>query len=119
VLFRSAIPEGIDMVRKISKNLNICFMTSTGGMPHHIDIAKQKLDWLHTNGLGQHPVAFCMNTRGKGLFALPGEPLIDDRQKVCDAWTSVGGEAFLFTRDNADSIAKHILDLWGGKETND
>lgn len=99
------IPEGLLMVEAIRQRNDICFMTSTGGMPHHIDIAKQKLDWLHTHGLGQHPVAFCMNTHGKGLYAQPGAVLIDDRQKVCDAWLNGGGIALLFTRDSAPQIA--------------
>lgn len=99
------IEEGLYMVDRIRAVHPICFMTSTGGMPHHIDIAKQKLDWLHAHHLGGHPVAFCMNTKGKGAYAKPGAPLIDDRQKVCDAWTEGGGIAHLFTRDTASDIA--------------
>lgn len=102
------IAEGIQMVESIRAKHDICFMTSTGGLPHHIDIAKQKLDWLHAHGLGEHPVAFCMNTRGKGLYAKPGAHLIDDRQKVCDVWTQNGGVAHLFTRENATAIAELI-----------
>lgn len=99
-----AIPEGVEMVEAIRATNDICFLTSTGGMPHHIDIAKQKLDWLHAHGFGSHPVAFCMDTRGKGLYAKPGAPLIDDRQKVCKAWADGGGVAHLFTRDGAPAI---------------
>jgi len=90
------------------KKRDICFMTSTGGLPHHIVIAKQKLDWLHAHGLGGHPVAFCMNTRGKGQYAYPGAILIDDRQKVCDAWVDGGGYAHIFTREWAMDIAAHF-----------
>jgi len=103
------IPEGIEMVQQIAAENDICFMTSTGGMPHHIDIAKQKLDWLHNHGLGGHPVAFCMNTRGKGQFAQPHAILIDDRQKVCDAWEEGGGNALLFTRESALYTAEIVL----------
>lgn len=103
------ISEGIAMVEEIRAKKPICFMTSTGGMPHHIDIAKQKLDWLHSNGFGVHPVAFCMNTKGKGAYAHPGAVLIDDRQKVCDAWSEGGGKAILFERANWSEIARSVL----------
>jgi len=102
------IAEGIEMVEAIRAYHDICFMTSTGGMPHHIDIAKQKLDWLHAHDLGQHPVAFCMNTQGKGRYAQPGAPLIDDRKKVCDAWIQGGGVAYLFTRESALKIVADL-----------
>lgn len=102
------IHEGMNMVHRIKANHDICFMTSTGGLPHHIDIAKQKLTWLHEHDLGKYPVAFCMNTKGKGLYAHPGAVLIDDRQKVCDAWAEGGGDAILFTRENALRIASSV-----------
>ncbi len=105
------IEEGLRMVDAIRAKNNICFMTSTGGMPHHIDIAKQKLDWLHKHDLGEHPVAFCMNTRGKGLYAKPGAHLIDDREKVCDAWVENDGIAHLFTRERADEIASLFAEI--------
>ena len=103
------IHEGLQMVEIIRMQRDICFMTSTGGLPHHIDIAKQKLDWLHDHDLGGHPVAFCMNTHGKGLYAKPGAILIDDREKVCAAWVGGGGLARLFTRDAAPVIAESVL----------
>lgn len=60
------IPEGMLMVEwMIKARYPICFCTSTGGMPHHIDVARQKLMWLHDHGLGAYPVAFAMNTAGK------------------------------------------------------
>lgn len=99
------IPEGIEMVKRIRDKNEICFMTSTGGMPHHIDIAKQKLDWLSAYGLGKHPVAFCMNTIGKGRFAAMDRHLIDDRQKVLDAWNLEWGNGHLFTRARAKGLA--------------
>lgn len=105
------IPEGVQMVERIRAKRPICFMTSTGGMPHHIDIAKQKLDWLHANGFGEHPVAFAMNTKGKGAYAYKGAVLIDDRAKVCDAWAARGGHALLFSRQCAAEIADLVLVL--------
>lgn len=105
----NVISEGVIMVLAlIEQGRKICFMTSTGGMPHHVDIAKQKLDWLHANGLGRFPVAFCMNTDGKGLFGHDGAILIDDRQKVVDAWNSNGGRGILFTKESASTIAQCI-----------
>jgi hypothetical protein len=107
-VFRAMDPirEGIAMVLSLIEwGHQVCFMTSTGGMPHHVDIAKQKLDWLHANGLGALPVAFCMNTEGKGRFAKDQAVLIDDRQKVIDAWNRNGGRGILFTKDKAAEIA--------------
>ena len=106
------IPEGIDMVARLAAaGRKICFMTSTGGLPHHIDIAKQKLDWLRSQGFGIFPVAFCMNTEGKGMFAQHGRVLIDDRQKVIDAWEMNGGEGILFARANAGQIADQLVEM--------
>ena len=107
------IYEGMGLFNRLRLlGYDLCFATSTGGMPHHIDIAKQKLDWLHAHGLGMFPVKFCMNTEGKGQMASPGEILIDDRQKVCDAWQRQGGIAYLFTPEDApdiyDNIRKHF-----------
>jgi hypothetical protein len=109
-VFRKMPPilEGIEMVASLKNIDQVCFMTSTGGMPHHIDIAKQKLDWLHANKLGGFPVAFCMNTKGKGLFAQYGAVLIDDREKVCAEWERKLGRSILFTREKAALIPKMI-----------
>lgn len=107
------IPQGINMVNDlIAAGIPICFMTSTGGMPHHIDIARQKLTWLEWQGLGTQPIAFSMNTAGKAAYARPGAILIDDRQKVCDAWTAAGGCSILFTPMTATSITDFIKDQY-------
>jgi len=103
------IQEGIDMIDSLIGLGQVCFMTSTGGMPHHIDIAKQKLDWLHAHGLGDLPVAFCMNTAGKGLYAQRRAILIDDRSKVCTEWNLKGGQAILFTRDAVKEILAIVV----------
>lgn len=105
------IPVGLRMVSQLATISQVCFMTSTGGMPHHIDIAKQKLDWLHAHGLGGFPVAFCMNTKGKGLFAQHGAILIDDREKVCAAWEKNGGHPILFSRETACGIPRRVKQL--------
>ncbi len=105
------IQEGVEMVNEIRGEHPICFLTSTGGLPHHIDIAKQKLDWLHKHDMGQHPVAFCMNTQGKAQYAHPGAILIDDRVKVCTTWSVAGGTPIQFTREKTDSVLSHLLFL--------
>lgn len=111
-IFRKMPPirEGLEMVGALrAAGATVCFMTSTGGMPHHIDVAKQKLDWLRANGVGDCPVAFCMGTQEKGLFARAGHILIDDRPKVCMAWTDNGGVALQFSREAAPAIVRHCL----------
>lgn len=106
------IEEGLYVARSLEmEGIPICFMTSTGGLPHHIDIAKQKLDWLHAHDLGSHPVAFCMNTIGKGTFGT-GNILLDDREKVCQAWKDNGGIAVQFKRDQYQEITKQLIELW-------
>lgn len=109
-VFRNMPPiqEGLDMVTALQEIDTICFLTSTGGGKDHIDIAKQKLDWLYSNNLGFFPIAFCMSTRGKGEYAQPGAILIDDRQKVCDEWEEQGGTPLLFTREGAHKIPDAI-----------
>lgn len=110
------IREGIVMVLSLIENgFKVCFMTSTGGMPHHLDIAKQKLDWLKSHHLGSLPIAFCMNTEGKGLFAQSGSVLIDDRQKVVDAWDRNGGKGILFTKEAAPFIWQQVHSIVRGE----
>jgi len=106
-----AIPEGLEFVKRVeSAGIEMTFLTSTGGELQHIDIAKQKLDFLQRNGMGHLPVAFATGTKCKASFARPGCVLVDDRDKVVDAFRERGGIAHLFTRGNwlsiFDSIAR-------------
>lgn len=97
------------MVKAIqSRGIDVAFLTSTGGGLQHIDIAKQKLDFLQRHGMGYLPVSFATGTKSKALFARPGIVLIDDRKKVVDAFRSSGGVAYLFSRSNWKSIASQI-----------
>jgi hypothetical protein len=95
----------------VGKGIPICFMTSTGGGKHHNHIARQKLTWLYQYGLDKHPVAFAMNTLNKADFAQPGSLLIDDRQKVLNAWEKRGGKGILFTRETASITARELTKL--------
>lgn len=106
------IEEGLRMVADLrNAGIPVCILTSTGGMPHHNDIACQKLFWLRMHGLADVPVAFCMNTKGKGAYASAGAVLIDDRAKVLDEWYRWGGVGELFTRDQAAAIAQDLTSL--------
>lgn len=95
------IPEGIELLKTVESIVpdQICICTSTGGLPHHIEIAKQKLNWLRAHDLGHLPVAFAMNTENKGQYAQPNAILVDDRPKVIAAWKRNGGDGIHFTRD--------------------
>lgn len=94
------IPEGLEFVKRVeSAGIEMTFLTSTGGELQHIDIAKQKLDFLQRNGMGHLPVAFATGTKCKSSFAKPGCVLVDDREKVVTAFRERGGVAHLFTRD--------------------
>jgi hypothetical protein len=104
------IPEGIALVNGLIKaSLKFSFMTSTGGGKMHLNIAKQKLDFLSAMGLEEYPVAFCLNTASKAWFASKDAILIDDRQKVVDAWEQAGGMAYLFTREKWESLLDMLL----------
>lgn len=104
------IEEGMWLLRRArEEGFNPCIMTSTGGGKHHLEIARQKLMWLQTNGIRDIPVAFCMSTKGKGAYAQVGAFLIDDREKVVRAWQDNGGVGILFTRDVADDILQALL----------
>jgi hypothetical protein len=100
------IQEGLALVESLVEcKVPFSFLTSTGGGKQHIDIAKQKLDFLQRYGMGGAPVAFATGTKCKASFASPNAVLIDDREKVVDAFRSGGGTAYLFTRDNWRFIA--------------
>jgi 5'(3')-deoxyribonucleotidase len=102
--------EGVEMVLALqAARVPICFLTSTGGMPHHNQIARQKLAWLYKFELGEQPVAFCMNTVGKGRYASDLAILVDDREKVLAEWRKQGGIGILFTRQKAADIAQSLI----------
>ena len=100
------IQQGLNMLRTIKgAGLSPCILTSTGGGRHHLNIARQKLIWLEDHGVSDVPVAFCMNTQGKGAYAQPDAYLIDDREKVCRTWEDWGGSAIRFRPELAGKIA--------------
>ncbi len=99
------IPEGLEFVKRLNDaGIEMTFLTSTGGQLQHIEIAKQKLDFLQRYNMGRLPVAFATGTECKASFAKPGTVLVDDREKVVNAFRGRGGVAHLFTRDNWESI---------------
>lgn len=110
--FANAPPiyEGLQLMTKLQEaGIEMSFLTSTGGQLQHIDIAKQKLDFLQKHGLGHLPVTFATGTDCKASFAKPGTILIDDRDKVIQAFRARGGVALLFTRDSWLSIYMSLI----------
>lgn len=104
------IQEGIELVRRLcDAGITISFLTSTGGQLQHVEIAKQKLDFLQRHGLGHLPVAFATGTKCKASFANPQTTLIDDREKVVNAFSERGGTTYLFERSNWARIAESII----------
>jgi hypothetical protein len=103
------IPEGLHLVRTLrSARFELSFLTSTGGGKHHLEIAKQKLEFLERNHFDDMPVAFATGTKSKASYANAGTLLVDDRQKVVDAFKSAGGNALLFTRENWGDIVSAV-----------
>jgi hypothetical protein len=99
------IQEGASLVKSLCEaSFPVSFLTSTGGQLQHIEIAKQKLDFLQRHGFGDLPVAFATGTASKATFASPSNVLVDDREKVVDAFRSNGGVAHLFQRDRWQSV---------------
>lgn len=90
---------------------NTVILTSTGGGVNHMEIAKQKACWLSARDIVcDLPVIFCLNTANKASFAQLGDVLIDDRQKVIDAWHSAGGRGVLWDGSVSNCIAR-LIDL--------
>jgi hypothetical protein len=103
--------EGALLVQMLMlEKLPFCFLTSTGGGCMHYDIAKQKIDWLHRHFGRSLPVAFCTGTQSKAQFASPGHFLIDDRQKVVDAFIEGGGKAHLFVPERWEEALKAAVE---------
>lgn len=53
---------------------------------------REKLTWINRE-LGNVPVIFTPDSRGKGPFARKGDILIDDSEVHCAAWEQGGGVA--------------------------
>lgn len=110
------IQEGIDLVKTLERaGISLCILTSTGGQLQHVDIAKQKLDFLQRYELGHLPVTFATGTKSKASFSNPGTILVDDREKVVAAFRENGGHSYLFKReywkDIFNSIVQNSLNL--------
>ena len=104
-----AIEEGCNLVTNLgASGFSVVFLTSTGGQLQHIDIAKQKLDFLNRAGFWMYPVVFATGTESKAKFASPDSVLVDDRQKVVDAFRGNGGTAHLFKRELWQDIFEEI-----------
>jgi hypothetical protein len=104
------IPEGLKLVEWLrSHDMEMCFLTSTGGGIFHHEIMAQKVDWLHNNIRGSIPVAFCTGTASKATFAGPNHYLIDDRKKVVDAFVERGGWGSLFSPDTWEECLRGAL----------
>lgn len=105
------IREGVELLKGLREAiLPFTILTSTGGGTFHADIAKQKIDFLVRNGLGDIPMAFATGTDNKAERAkVAYDVLIDDRDKCVIAWKNQGGTAFKFTRDNWESILKECV----------
>ncbi len=113
------ILEGITLVKRLeSMGVPLSFLTSTGGELQHIDIAKQKLDFLHRHDLGHLPVAFATGTKSKASFASSKTILIDDREKVVTAFEEAGGRAILFSPDRVSVIESVVLGWVENDESN-
>ncbi len=103
------ITEGCNLVSDlVAAGFNVSFLTSTGGQLQHIEIAKQKLDFLNRIGFGMFPVAFATGTKSKAMFAAPGKILVDDRKKVVEAFRENGGSSILFEREKWQVIFEAI-----------
>lgn len=106
------IQEGISLVKSIEAlGFDMAFFTSTGGQLQHVDIAKQKLDFLQRYYIGHLPVVFATGTKSKASFANDRAVLVDDREKVVNAFRANGGTAFLFTRDNWKEVVDSIIEM--------
>lgn len=103
------ISEGIEMVTEIHKlGIPLSFLTSTGGGINHCEIARQKLDFLERVGFRTTPVAFANSTKTKAMHAHLDAYLIDDREKVVDAFIEAGGAAWLFKRDRWEEAVEWV-----------
>jgi hypothetical protein len=93
-------PDAYDLVNGIVVGLgqDINILTATGN--DFVGVGTQKLRWLDKmfRGLGLRESARLTN-KGiyKAAYARPNHILIDDTQKVIDAWVAAGGIGILHT----------------------
>jgi hypothetical protein len=110
--FRSSPPieEGLLMLEEIDlMGVNWSFLTSTGGKKRHTEIGIQKLEWLKKHWGDPCEFALATGTLGKAKHAHLDAFLIDDRQKVVDAFRK-DGWAHLFERDKWEDAVGWVKD---------
>jgi len=92
-LFRNlpVMPGMLDLIALV-KNIGLPWeiLTATGEINRPLVVA-DKMAWIHQH-VDPHVVVTCtIKGKHKGVFAKPGDVLVDDKKSNCDAWAAAGG----------------------------
>lgn len=91
-------------------------LSSSGGEMFHDDVVAQKQKWLSDKGI-PYKANIVPGGAKKAAFAAPWNVLIDDTERVVEAYRKAGGTAILHT--DVNSTIKQLADLyleWQGAE---
>ena len=91
-------PRGQELVQYLNNitNINICILSSAGGMDRHREVQDQKLVWLTNNNI-QWPAMIVPGRKYKAGFASDQALMIDDTPDVVTSFRRQGGYAILHT----------------------
>jgi len=94
------LPDAFDLIRYLqSTNLKVFYLSSAGGIQQDlfIDVAKQKIRWLISNGFPSWIPVIVPKKEVKALYAAHDILLIDDQWKNVDAFITAGGRGITHT----------------------
>jgi FMN phosphatase YigB (HAD superfamily) len=103
-------PGGVELYSFVSKlPVTLEILSSTGGIPSHTEVSKQKSLWLQNQGINIS-ANFVPGRKVKKHYAYHENLLIDDTPDVIDDFIEAGGTAILH-KNVSDTIAqlKEIL----------
>ena len=90
--------RGQELVQYLNNitNINICILSSAGGMDRHREVQDQKLIWLTEHNI-HWPAMIVPGRRYKAGFASDQALMIDDTPDVVTSFRRAGGYAILHT----------------------
>jgi hypothetical protein len=89
------MPDATELLVVVeSLKVPIEILTSSGGHQYHEEVKQQKINWLKNKGIPYKPNVVPGGVK-KAEFAAPWNILIDDTEKVIEAYRKAGGTAIL------------------------
>jgi hypothetical protein len=96
--------------------IEVKILTSSGGTDKHNEVAKQKLNWVSSNGI-EWPTIVVPGRRYKKLFANKDSFIIDDTPDVIEGFVQNGGHGVIHDDKSYDYTFFRLEEFLDGQKT--